>query len=183
MSASDPPELRLLRPLVLEAAGFLGYTQAMNTAGAASHCSHLCIALRSSCSVRLEQMIWNVLATIATHGLLQVDGAGLAAAALLFDCSYAGVATLLLCLCKAVLCCSCLTFGSVLCVGCVSVPAVDLVSQQAGGQADAVAPDVAKAVYALAAASGSDEAYQTLVNMYEQVGTMPGKVCSVWCMC
>jgi hypothetical protein len=43
------------------------------------------------------------------------------------------------------------------------------VSQQAGGQADAVAPDVAKAVYALAAASGSDEAYQTLVSMYEQV--------------
>lgn len=33
VSSSDPPELRLLRPLVLEAAGFLGYTQAMNTAG------------------------------------------------------------------------------------------------------------------------------------------------------
>lgn len=33
MSASDSPELRLLRPMVLEAAGFLGYTQAMNTAG------------------------------------------------------------------------------------------------------------------------------------------------------
>jgi hypothetical protein len=35
VSSSDPPELRLLRPLVLEAAGFLGYTQAMNTAGKA----------------------------------------------------------------------------------------------------------------------------------------------------
>ena len=33
VSASDSPELRLLRPLVLEAAGFLGYTHAMNTAG------------------------------------------------------------------------------------------------------------------------------------------------------
>jgi hypothetical protein len=55
------------------------------------------------------------------------------------------------------------------CVRLFPVPAVDLVSQQASGQADAVAPDVAKAVYALAAASGSDQAYQTLVNMYEQV--------------
>jgi hypothetical protein len=33
VSASDSPELQLLRPMVLEAAGFLGYTQAMNTAG------------------------------------------------------------------------------------------------------------------------------------------------------
>lgn len=49
------------------------------------------------------------------------------------------------------------------------LPAVDLVAQQASGQADAVAPDVAKAVYALAAASGSEAAYTTLVNMYEQV--------------
>jgi hypothetical protein len=48
--------------------------------------------------------------------------------------------------------------------------AVDLVAQQASGDADAVAPDVAKAVYALAAASGSEAVYATLVNMYEQVG-------------
>jgi streptolysin S family bacteriocin protoxin len=48
--------------------------------------------------------------------------------------------------------------------------AVDLVSQQAAGDADAVAPDVAKAVYALAAASGSETAYNMLVAMYEQVG-------------
>jgi hypothetical protein len=59
--------------------------------------------------------------------------------------------------------------GMCCCVRLFPVPAVDLVSQQAAGQADAVAPDVAQAVYALAAASGSDEAYQTLVNMYEQV--------------
>lgn len=43
-------------------------------------------------------------------------------------------------------------------------------SQQAAGDAGAVAPDVAKAVYALAAASGSETAYNTLVDMYEQVG-------------
>lgn len=49
------------------------------------------------------------------------------------------------------------------------LPAVDLVAQQASGQADSVAPDVAKAVYALAAGSGSETAYTTLVNMYEQV--------------
>lgn len=48
--------------------------------------------------------------------------------------------------------------------------AVDLVAQQAAGQAGAVAPDVAKAVYALAAASGSETAYDALVLMYEQVG-------------
>jgi hypothetical protein len=38
VSAGDSPELRLLRPLVLEAAGFLGYTQAMNTAGRRPRC-------------------------------------------------------------------------------------------------------------------------------------------------
>jgi hypothetical protein len=43
------------------------------------------------------------------------------------------------------------------------------VAQQAGGDAAAVAPDVAKAVYALAAASGSEAAYKMLVDLYEQV--------------
>lgn len=52
---------------------------------------------------------------------------------------------------------------------CLLVAAVDLVAEQAAGQAEAVAPDVAKAVYALAAASGSETAYDTLVTMYEQV--------------
>lgn len=53
---------------------------------------------------------------------------------------------------------------------------VDLLDQQAGGHSDAVAHDVAKAVYALAAASGSESAYNTLVNMYEQVGRHEGWV-------
>jgi len=59
------------------------------------------------------------------------------------------------------------------CVSCClcGVVTVDLVAQQAQGQGDAVAPDVSKAVYALAAASGSDTAYDTLVSMYEQVIT------------
>jgi hypothetical protein len=52
---------------------------------------------------------------------------------------------------------------------CWLVAAVDLVAQQAAGQSEVVAPDVAKAVYALAAASGSETAYDTLVTMYEQV--------------
>lgn len=42
VSSGDPPELRLLRPLVLEAAGFLGYTQAMNTAGVRRGWLHDC---------------------------------------------------------------------------------------------------------------------------------------------
>lgn len=65
-----------------------------------------------------------------------------------------------------------LIFGA-LCVCCCLcvVVTVDLVAQQAHGQGDAVAPDVSKAVYALAAASGSDTAYDTLVSMYEQVRT------------
>lgn len=61
-----------------------------------------------------------------------------------------------------------------------TVVAVDLVAQQAAGQAGAVAPDVAKAVYALAAASGSVTAYDALVSMYEQVRTASGGLSGGW---
>jgi hypothetical protein len=49
-------------------------------------------------------------------------------------------------------------------------PTVDLLTQQAaGGQGGAISPDVTKAVYALAAASGSETAYKALRQMYEEV--------------
>lgn len=51
VSSSDPPELRLLRPLVLEAAGFLGYTQAMNTAGVRRGWLHDCPVTTAARSV------------------------------------------------------------------------------------------------------------------------------------
>jgi hypothetical protein len=66
VSPKDSPELRLLRPKLLEAAGFLGYTRVTNMAGECA-CEKMCLTHMRANSLALTCLLLGVIGSWVSH--------------------------------------------------------------------------------------------------------------------